>query len=608
MALLCLASLSLLSSTALAVNDTIDNGDVHTWWHESGEVNTQTPVQEGNVRQSHLYSVQVGTSQDGPFYDSFVYETIPRNGQGNIIIPGDASSTTENDDGITIEPTVNITMAWSSFLYSTTAWVKVNRTDGSATNSSNVIIRPTNLDYTVTDTDGTIYVEVPYSEFGTRFSIEFQDDLYTYVDSCSTESPVVCGFVQNEDPSGFSYTSNFTSSMPIMGIEPRNALLIFASPYLDSQYIPDANDSSTWQVSPGYISSLSDTEASTIYFNPGVYYFGGTNHAILPESVNWIYFAPGSFVKGAIQFSSNATLLQATGQGVLSGEQYVYQANPSLNYINSDSNTNSLRMWSGVSSPSVNSTTTTFLLAGPTINSPPFNSMDFTNSTSTLSVHAWDYKQVGAFFGQTDGLENYPNSYVHDIFYHSNDDTLKTYYSNVLLSRIVVWKGTTAPTIQFGWASRNLTNVTVDSVSIIHSRYTSNASHPSLIGANQIYSYPESDTTTADLANTISKLTFSNLRSEGVSGDLFRIVPLANIDGLRIENVSIEAFSAATNGIHESQIPVWTDAEGQAVTVDEFVVEGYSVNGTQIGDAQGNAGPGELGALNIPQGFGVTIV
>ena len=600
----CLLTSTILSMTVSAGNNTVGSGVLQTWWHDTGEINTQTPVQPGNVRQSHLYSVQVGSSPGGPFYDSFVYETIPRNGQGNVIIPGDQASATQNDDGITIEPSVNITMGWSSFLYSSDVWIKVRRTDGSATNASNVVIRPKTLDYQVIDSNGDITVQVPYTSSGTRFSIEFQDDLYTYRDSCTT---AVCGFVQDEDPFGYSYVSNYTDSMPVMGIEPRNALLLFAAPFPASEYIPDAKASSSWQVDPGFVSGLDNTNATTIIFNPGVYYFGATSHAQLSSSVNWVYFAPGSYVKGAIEFSSNATLLQATGHGVLSGEQYVYQANPSQEYTNSKSNDDCLRMWSGQSFSGLNQT---FLLAGPTVNSPPFNSMDFRGDTSSISVTAWDYKQVGAFFGQTDGMENYPGSHIRDIFYHSNDDTIKTYYSNVLVERIVVWKGTTAPTIQFGWASRNLTNVTVNQVDIIHSRYSSNGSHPSLVGANQAYGAAETDTSTADLSNTASDLTFSNIRSEGISGDLFRIVPLANLQNVRIESVSIDAFSVATNGIHESQVPAFTDPAGNPVRITDFVVSGYAVNGTPV--TRANMGADALGGLNVPAAFaqegGVTVV
>jgi hypothetical protein len=96
------------------VNNTASLATLKTWWQPTGEINTKTPVQNGNVRQSHLYTVQVATAANSAsYYDSFVYETIPRNGNGKICTPGDLTSLCDTDDQITIEPDVGITMAWT---------------------------------------------------------------------------------------------------------------------------------------------------------------------------------------------------------------------------------------------------------------------------------------------------------------------------------------------------------------------------------------------------------------------------------------------------------------------------------------------------------------
>lgn len=74
----------------------------------------------------------------------------------------------------------------------------------------------------------------------------------------------------------------------------------------------------------------------------------GAAYARLAESVSWAYFAPGSYVKGAIEFTTNSSSIKVTGFGVLSGEQYVYQANMEANYTKlSDSpvNVRMLRAW-----------------------------------------------------------------------------------------------------------------------------------------------------------------------------------------------------------------------------------------------------------------------
>lgn len=46
------------------LNTTASGTDLQTWWHDNGEINFDTAVQEGNVRQSHIYSTWVSTDED----------------------------------------------------------------------------------------------------------------------------------------------------------------------------------------------------------------------------------------------------------------------------------------------------------------------------------------------------------------------------------------------------------------------------------------------------------------------------------------------------------------------------------------------------------------
>ena len=50
------------------LNSTANLTDLLTWWHDTGEINTQTPVLDGNVRQSHLYSVQIAEASSPTTY------------------------------------------------------------------------------------------------------------------------------------------------------------------------------------------------------------------------------------------------------------------------------------------------------------------------------------------------------------------------------------------------------------------------------------------------------------------------------------------------------------------------------------------------------------
>ena len=120
-------------------------------------------------------STSSNTSDPSSYYDSFVYETIPRNGMGNIIDPLEPGVLSTNDDGISIEAAIGMTMAWTSFLYSEDVSVKISRLDGGSTAASNVVVRPTTLDYAKTKVNGGLYIPVPYS----RREYDFQSSSRT---------------------------------------------------------------------------------------------------------------------------------------------------------------------------------------------------------------------------------------------------------------------------------------------------------------------------------------------------------------------------------------------------------------------------------------------
>ena len=597
-----LLAIALLSDAA-AQNTTAGLANLNTWWHSTGEINTLTPVQDGNVRQSHLYSVQVAlASTSSDYYDSFAYETIPRNGNGQICIPGDLQSIcTGTDDQISIEPAVGITMAWTQFLYRSDVIVRISRRNGQAISASDVVIRPSNLNFKIQTCDGAALITIPYNSNGVRVSVEFEDDLWTYRNAGQGENSY---YVQDVDPNGPNYVSSYTNDMSVVGVEPRNALLIFASPFPTSDLIPN-DPGNTLEVTTGRVTGLNTTTNSIVSFGPGVYYFTGTDHAILSSSVEWVYFAPGAYVKGAVQYASGATSLKATGFGVLSGEQYVYQANVAQGYQNVKSDADSLHMWRGDS----NTDGQTWTVHGVTLNAPPFNSMDFYGPVDTFSVYASDYKQVGAFFGQTDGMEMYPGSHVHDIFYHAGDDVIKTYYSNIFAERITVWKTNNAPIIQFGWYQRNLTNITVDSVDVIHCRYSSQSSeYPrALIGSAASYVDPTS-TSDASVYAFISDYTVSNWRAEGLSPALIGVNPLSNIDTFLVKNIWIEELGPDTTQIDMSSFTVFTDSTSDNAAVQlgasspnnlGLIIQNFTVGSTLISFAANNWDSYSLGRLNI---------
>jgi hypothetical protein len=63
-AVLTLAVSAEATDTYAAANTTANSAYLRTWWHNTGEVNYQTPVKNANVRQSHIYSTWVKSTSD----------------------------------------------------------------------------------------------------------------------------------------------------------------------------------------------------------------------------------------------------------------------------------------------------------------------------------------------------------------------------------------------------------------------------------------------------------------------------------------------------------------------------------------------------------------
>jgi hypothetical protein len=560
-------------------NVTTCDSNLCIWWHDSGEINTKTRVQPGNVRQSHHYNVEVRLAGTNDFRPSFVYESIPRNGNGRIYspwdYPNDGTLGKDVDDGISIEPDVGITMAWSQFEYAQDVDVKITRRDGQSLGStSNVIIRPSSTSYSLsTSSDGGIIIRVPKDDRGRRFSVEFNDDLYTY----------------RSDGQNYVYSGG-----DVVSVEPRNGLLIFASAFLPSDKIPQMNNDNTKTMTPGPINAGDWGDKPILYFPPGVYWMNsnpqgdkpkyGENHLKLHPNTYWVHFAPGAYVKGAVQYTTSNGDFFATGHGVLSGEHYVYQANPASYYQAVKSDQTSLRLWYHESVQRQ-----TWHCHGPTINAPPFNTMDFHGNSNEASVRIADYKQVGAFFFQTDGPQMYPNSVVNDIFYHANDDGIKAYYSNVAAKRLTIWKVHNDPIIQMGWDSRQVDGVFIDGLDIIHTRYRrSETVVPSaIIGASPFYM----DGKAPDTSKFIS-LSISNIVCEGPCPSLFRIQALQNYRNFQVKNVAYpDGLITGSFGLGQSIIPY---VPGMRM---ELHVENWTIRGEKV--TMANFQSDRLGQLDI---------
>jgi hypothetical protein len=238
--------------------------------------------------------------------------------------------------------------------------------------------------------------------------------------------------------------------------------------------------------------------------------------------------------------------------------------------------------------------------------------MDFYgDDLSSFSVDASDYKQVGAFFGQTDGIQMYPGSHVRDVFYHVGDDAIKTYYSNVLCERMTVWKTNNAPIVQFGWYPRTTDNVTVDSVNVIHTRYISQAEQwPRTLVASAASYVNDASTETADVSKYLSNYRITNWRCEGICPALLGINPLQNIDNMLFSNIYIEQLSPSITGVGQSSFRVFIDGDGHTIALGDnspdnlgLIIENYYVGDEKIAYKSANWDATSLGGLNVDKHY-----
>jgi hypothetical protein len=589
-----------------------------TWWHHNGVINANTslPVAANEVRMSSHYTVEVRRLGGGSqFRESFVYETVPRNGKGRAFSPWDPpfSNTLSDaeDDGVSdVEMQLGMCMAWSSFLYAADVEVKIRRRSQQAPiNPAAIIIRPTSLAYAIEGTsDGGLLIQIPYEPNGRKFSVELNDDLFEYRSLGQTQR-------------------QYTSSGTLVGVEPKHSLLIFASPFLEEGHRPRMTTENTQTMSPGPINNGDWGAKPILYFPAGTYWLNqatdgtpdrlGQNRMILNGNTRWVHFEQGAFVKAAIHYKTGAQDFYATGHGVLSGEHYVYMANIDYDYQAIKDDGRSLRMWEHTNI----SAGQTWHCVGPTLVSPPFNTMDFWGSED-ISVMISDYKQVGAFFFQTDGPQMYPHSYVHDVFYHVNDDGLKGYYSHVYVKNATIWKVKNDPVIQLGWGSRAVQNMTVDSLNVIHTRYpiADIYTPTAIVGSSPMYN----PTRAPEFCKSIRDFTLAGLVCEGPCPGLFRLTPLVNYenfvvrgaafpDGLVMGDVKVGESMVWRNnpgGLAVGPVPAWYNTGtgsigdwaaalnhlGPRITM-ELDITGWTVRGVPV--TMDNFQTGRLGQLDI---------
>jgi hypothetical protein len=585
------------TSAQMPVPSTADSAFLKTWWHDNAELNRYTPVADTHVRRSGVYDVKVATgAYPQAFHDSFVYMSVPRGGREKWEY--------STDDGAEFAKRADLTMSWSSFLYDADVWVQVELKDGSTLSSTgDVVVRPTTLQFEKQlVNDRTLRIRVPYSPKGYRFSVEFNNQLFTAYNGAGDE------------------LSTDAAKGPVVHTEPRNALLIFAEPMVsgaDAERLVPRVDSgqSIHYPAPGEVSQLHTVTEEVIYFRPGTYFMPWNYHAQLPANVKWVYLAPGAYVKGALQFKKGPQHFKVTGFGVLSGEKYVYEADTANGYRHrasgsSDCHGSCVKLLQfhadfTAQNPPVCSQLS-LDLHGITLAEPPYHSfVAYGDCLGMFRMQVAQLKQVGGWYWQTDGVELYKGGSMKNAFIHSNDDVLKLYHDRVRIEDIVVWKGENGPVIQWGWTPRNIHDVKVSNVDVIHNRMRWNNHNTCIINSARHYANTGS-TTMGDPDTRVGKLLLENIRSEGENLCAMRLYALSNWSSIHIKNLWLEKLNGLCKDAQASHFQVLSNRYKEPVVIgnertegDGLRLENYTVAGERISDSKGNWGHDKPGRLNF---------
>ena len=257
----------------------------------------------------------------------------------------------------------------------------------------------------------------------------------------------------------------------------------------------------------------------------------------------------------------------------------------------------------------------TLELQGVTINEPPYHSFvvyahDDAGTeigVENFRMNVQNYKQVGSWYWQTDGIELYDDGQMKNTFFHSNDDVLKIYHNRVSIENTVIWKNENGPVIQWGWVPRNIDGVTVRNTDVIHNRmYWKDVKYNTCVFNSSSHYEDMGATDRADLATTVQNMTFTDTRVEGAVNCAVRIFALSNTENININGLAIDEWNDLDVSSQASLLKRYTDRTGAKVTIGNEVRDGnglrlhnYTVGGIPIWKAGNNWASDELGRLDF---------
>ena len=244
----------------------------------------------------------------------------------------------------------------------------------------------------------------------------------------------------------------------------RQPLMIFADPLEKPQMVVEPDQPNTRVIEPGH-GIPQEIQEEFIYFSPGVHDIGVW---VIPKHIRKIYIPGGGLVKGSLVWLGGKNHpqqfgVQILGRGILSGMGFRWRENKNTGSFEEDSHrchaecVKMLEFFAGHN-----------LVEGITIADQSYHMVFNVASAPTDYIN---FKQIGAWYTETDGIELYQGGNIVDSFMQNYDDGLKIYHSNSRVENLVFWKFGNGGLIQMGWATRQIENVLVRNIDSLQTEW-----------------------------------------------------------------------------------------------------------------------------------------
>ncbi len=319
-----------------------------------------------------------------------------------------------------------------------------------------------------------------------------------------------------------------------------------------------------------------------VVFGPGVYSIG---YWQVPPNVEQIHLEGGAIVYGALEILPlgappaaddylNAWSLphrprfKLTGHGILSGQRVPWHVTTDLQYCVDDA-CGWWKMIRLVRYAAFDMTIEDVTLAG----TPYWTVTAASIADDRVAVHMRNFKVLGAWAFNNDGVHLTPGGDVRDCFVQANDDAVNFEGSDAGMSNCVMWSFENGGTFQSGWYPKTISNIAVRDIDVIHQEGWWGGGDTSGI----FDFYPASG------PGRISAIDFTNLN---VEGPLLRLTTLSPQGGQRIDtvtftNVNVEAWG---NDIFNSnRFNVLNGTDGGVIA--DFTFTNLRVGGVTVTNA-----------------------